>query len=190
MGRSFFVPGGIARAEPGATSRVSAIGVLVYLDLPPAAAVVPVDPVTTSRDTRSSLFSRFARATSRAAGRPVAFTLAVALVLAWGVSGPIFDYSAAWQLVINTTTTIVTFLMVFLMQSTQNRDTEALQLKIDELIRAVEDADDAVMALDEADEPELEAARAKYLALANGDVAAVSVTPPSPRRPRGPAPRQ
>jgi low affinity Fe/Cu permease len=120
----------------------------------------------------NELFARFARATSRLAGRPVAFALAVLLVLGWAAMGPVFGFSSTWQLVINTTTTIVTFLMVFLMQSTQNRDTEALQLKIDELIRAVADADDSVMALDEAEEAELKAARERYAALANGEKAA------------------
>lgn len=171
------------------------------------------------RVTIQELFGRFARATSRVAGRPLTFALAVALVLGWAVSGPLFGYSEGWQLVINTTTTIITFLMVFLMQSTQNRDTEALQLKIDELIRAVAEADDTVIALDEAGEEELAAARAKYLALANGDdamaatqvakatgraaakaaasqdkevtvAAAAKATPRSPRRRGGRAPRR
>lgn len=114
-----------------------------------------------------SLFSRFARATSRLAGRPPAFALAVMLIVGWAAIGPMFDYSESWQLVVNTTTTIVTFLMVFLMQSTQNRDTEALQLKIDELIRAIDAADDKVIGLDEAPEEELQAARAKYNAVAD-----------------------
>jgi low affinity Fe/Cu permease len=149
--------------------------------------------------TVSSVFGRFARATSRIAGRPTAFALAVLLIVGWAVSGPIFGYSEGWQLVINTTTTIVTFLMVFLMQSTQNRDTEALQLKIDELIRAIDEADNSVIALDEAEEPELAAARANYLALANGEGtaaaneagagAAAEVKPPTSRRRGARAPR-
>jgi len=116
----------------------------------------------------ASLFSRFARATSRLAGRPMAFALAVLLIVGWAAVGPIFGYSESWQLFVNTTTTIVTFLMVFLMQSTQNRDTEALQLKIDELIRAIDAADDRVIGLDEAEEEELAAAREKYNAIADG----------------------
>jgi low affinity Fe/Cu permease len=118
-----------------------------------------------------SLFGRFARATSRAAGKPITFLLAVLLIVAWAAMGPMLGYSEGWQLVVNTTTTIITFLMVFLMQSTQNRDTEALQLKIDELIRAVEGADNAAIALDEAEEDELKEAREKYSALAKNGAA-------------------
>src|SRR5277367_4587630 len=83
-----------------------------------------------------SLFSRFAKKTARASGRPGAFGLAVLVIVAWAVTGPVFHYSDTWQLVINTSTTIVTFLMVFLIQCTQNRDSEATQIKLDEIIRA------------------------------------------------------
>src|SRR5678815_4786489 len=83
-----------------------------------------------------SPFTRFANATSHLAGRPVAFFLAVSLIGIWAITGPIFHFSDTWQLVINTGTTIVTFLMVFLIQSTQNRDSRALQVKLDELIRS------------------------------------------------------
>ena len=83
----------------------------------------------------SHLFSRLAKWASRAAGRPLGFALAVLVVLAWILTGPLFGFSDTWQLVINTGTTIVTFLMVFLIQNTQNRDTEAMQIKLDELIR-------------------------------------------------------
>jgi low affinity Fe/Cu permease len=121
--------------------------------------------VTEQSHTVSTLFSHFARNTSRLAGRPIAFALAVLLIIGWALTGPMFDYNETWQLVINTTTTIVTFLMVFLMQSTQNRDTEALQLKIDELIRAIETADDKVIGLDVAEDEELAKARAKYDAI-------------------------
>lgn len=120
----------------------------------------------------TSVFGRFSRATSRLAGRPVAFALAVAIIVSWAVLGPVFGFSETWQLVINTTTTIVTFLMVFLMQSTQNRDTEALQVKIDELIRAVHGADEKIMALDDAEEAELAAAHDKYRELARDNVRA------------------
>jgi low affinity Fe/Cu permease len=85
-------------------------------------------------------FARLAAAISRAAGRPSAFVLASLIVASWATLGPFFNYSDTWQLVINTGTTIVTFLMVFLIQATQNRDTEAVQLKLDELIRADENA--------------------------------------------------
>ena len=107
-------------------------------------------------------FRRFSQTTSRYAGHPVAFGLAVTMVLLWAVSGPMFDYSAEWQLVINTGTTIVTFLMVFLIQNAQNRDTEAIQIKLDELIRAVKDADNAMMDLGRMEEAELEALREYY----------------------------
>src|SRR5258706_15804381 len=81
-------------------------------------------------------FTRFAKWTSRMTGRPLTFALAAIVILAWIVTGPLFDFSDTWQLVINTGTTIVTFLMVFLIQNTQNRDAEAIQVKLDELIRA------------------------------------------------------
>lgn len=81
-------------------------------------------------------FRRFAHGTAEAVGRPQAFVVALAIVVAWGATGPMFHYSDTWQLVINTGTTIVTFLMVFLIQNTQNRDAQAMQLKLDELIRA------------------------------------------------------
>lgn len=94
------------------------------------------------------------------------FILAVAVIAAWIVTGPLFGFSDTWQLVINTGTTIVTFLMVFLIQNTQNRDTEAIQVKLDELIRATKGADNALLDLEELDEDDLDAFRAKYEALA------------------------
>jgi low affinity Fe/Cu permease len=113
-----------------------------------------------------SWFTRFTKATARAAGRPLAFCLAITIVLAWLVSGPLFGFSDTWQLVINTGTTIVTFLMVFLIQSTQNRDAEAVQLKLDELIRATSGAHVALLDLEELDEEELDKMRAEYEDLA------------------------
>jgi low affinity Fe/Cu permease len=92
--------------------------------------------------------------------------MAVGIILAWIITGPIFRYSDTWQLVINTATTVVTFLMVFLIQSTQNRDTEAIQIKLDELIRATQGAHNALLDLEELEEHELDAFRAKYEALA------------------------
>ncbi|MGH7928301.1 MAG: low affinity iron permease family protein, partial [Candidatus Binatia bacterium] len=83
-----------------------------------------------------SWFSRFAKATARYTGKPATFMIAALIIVMWGISGPIFGFSDTWQLVINTGTTIVTFLMVFLIQNTQNRDSEAMQVKLDELIRA------------------------------------------------------
>jgi len=106
------------------------------------------------------LFARFANATAKATGSPVAFLLCVASVLIWGVTGPLFKFSETWQLVINTATTIVTFLMVFLIQNTQNRDGVALQTKLDELIRA-SDALDAFMGIEKLTDKELEALHAR-----------------------------
>jgi low affinity Fe/Cu permease len=107
-----------------------------------------------------------AKATSRFSGRPIVFTLAVGTIVLWLVTGPIFGFSDTWQLVINTTTTIITFLMVFLIQATQNRDTEAIQVKLDELIRATQGAHNALLDLEELEEEELDAFRARYEALA------------------------
>ena len=113
-----------------------------------------------------SWFSRFAKLTARASGRPSAFGLAAAVVLIWLITGPIFHFSDTWQLVINTGTTIITFLMVFLIQCTQNRDSEAVQVKLDELIRAVNGAHNALLDLEELEEDELDRIRAKYAKLA------------------------
>src|SRR5688572_4259174 len=114
----------------------------------------------------SSWFSRFAKATARYSGRPATFAIAVGVIVVWAVSGPLFDYSDTWQLVINTGTTIVTFLMVFLIQNTQNRDAEAVQVKLDELIRAIEPASNALLDLEELEEEELDRIRDDYEKLA------------------------
>jgi low affinity Fe/Cu permease len=111
-------------------------------------------------------YSTFAKAASHFCGRPRVFIWAVAVVLAWLVSGPLFHFSDTWQLVINTGTTIVTFLMVFLIQNTQNRDTEAIQIKLDELIRATQGAHNALLDLEELEDEKLDAFKAKYEALA------------------------
>lgn len=116
---------------------------------------------------KGSVFSRFSRGTSAIAGRPVTFMIAVGVIALWGITGPLFGFSDTWQLVINTATTIITFLMVFLIQNTQNRDTEALQIKLDELIRAVKGARNEVLDLEELDERELEKIREEYLGLAD-----------------------
>ncbi|BCS54434.1 low affinity iron permease family protein [Geobacter sp. SVR] len=119
------------------------------------------------RPTKSnSLFTRFAKWTARMAGRPISFNLAVALIAGWAITGPLFGFSDTWQLVINTGTTIVTFLMVFLIQNTQNRDSEAIQVKLDELIRANSDTHNALLDLEELEEEELDRIRLKYEKLA------------------------
>jgi low affinity Fe/Cu permease len=111
-------------------------------------------------------FSSIARRIAVLSGRPAAFLVAVSLVILWGLSGPLFDYSNTWQLVINTTTTIITFLMVFVIQNTQNRDTEAMQIKLDELIRATQGAHIALLDLEELEEEQLDRYRRSYEKLA------------------------
>ena len=119
------------------------------------------------RPTKSrSWFTRLAKGTSRAAGKPLAFVLAAGTILLWLFTGPMFDFSDTWQLVINTGTTIVTFLMVFLIQSSQNRDAEAIQVKLDELLRITVGAHNALLDLEELEEHELDSIRARYLKLA------------------------
>jgi low affinity Fe/Cu permease len=103
----------------------------------------------------SDAFHKSARAVSTAAGNPVTFALAVAGVLVWLVTGPMFHYSDTWQLVINTTTTIITFLMVFMIQETQNRDAKAIHLKLDELLRAVESARTRLVDLEDLPDEEI-----------------------------------
>jgi low affinity Fe/Cu permease len=117
---------------------------------------------------RSSPFSRFAKATAHATGHPIAFMVAVLIVLTWAITGPLFGFSDTWQLVINTGTTIATFLMVFLIQNTQNRDSAAVQLKLDELIRAVAGAHNALLDLEELTEDDLARLRVHYGDLARG----------------------
>ena len=107
-----------------------------------------------------------AKWTARASGRPVAFFLATGIIVVWAVSGPLFGFSDTWQLVINTSTTIVTFLMVFLIQSTQNRDTEAIQVKLDELIRAFGHARNELLDLEELEEKDLDRLKRTFLELA------------------------
>ena len=111
-------------------------------------------------------FGEFATRTSQAAGRASTFVLAALVVIIWAVTGPLFGYSDTWQLVINTGTTIVTFLMVFLIQNTQNRDSHAVQLKLDELIRAVSGAHNALLDLEGLEEADLERFRVRYEELA------------------------
>jgi low affinity Fe/Cu permease len=114
----------------------------------------------------SKWFSKFASYLSTMTGRPATFVMAVALVIVWAITGPFFHYSDTWQLVINTSTTIVTFLMVFLIQNTQNRDTAAMQIKLDDLIRAMEGAHNALLDLEELEEKDLSRFRKHYEKLA------------------------
>lgn len=119
------------------------------------------------RPTKSrSLFTRFAKATARYSGKPQTFMLAGLVIVVWAVTGPLFDYSDTWQLVINTGTTVVTFLMVFLIQATQNRDAEAVQIKLDELIRAMEGAHNVLLDLEELEDRELDRIKLSYEHLA------------------------
>lgn len=111
-------------------------------------------------------FTRFAKATARATGRALTFVTALAVVLAWILTGPLFGFSDSWQLVINTGTTIVTFLMVFLIQNTQNRDAEAVQVKLDELLRVTAGAHNALLDLEELEQRELDQIREGYARLA------------------------
>jgi low affinity Fe/Cu permease len=115
---------------------------------------------------RQDFFTRFATAAARKAGQPRVFVSACLLLLLWGISGPVFHFSDTWQLVINTATTIITFLMVFLIQNTQNRDSEAIHVKLDELIRANSIAHNALLDLEELTERDLDHIRENYRQLA------------------------
>jgi low affinity Fe/Cu permease len=136
---------------------------------------------------QTNLFCRFANYASRALGSVTAFGVAIGIVVAWVSTGPLFDYSDTWQLIINTGTTIVTFLMVFLIQNTQNRDSAAIQLKLDEVIRSTQGAHNAMLDLEELNPNDLDKIRALYQQLAQnarqdskgglGDTGTPDVTP-------------
>jgi low affinity Fe/Cu permease len=111
-------------------------------------------------------FTLFAKAISHMAGTPTMFAVAVCVVIVWAATGPVFEYSDTWQLVINTGTTIITFLMVFLIQNTQNRDSEAMQVKLDELIRVLDKADNALLDVENKEEEEITVHKKKYEDLA------------------------
>lgn len=115
---------------------------------------------------RLAWYTQFAKTAARFCGRPRTFFIAVMIILVWILTGPLFKFSDTWQLVINTGTTIITFLMVFLIQNTQNRDTEAIQVKLDELIRATQGAHNILLDLEELDEDTLDAFKSKYQSLA------------------------
>jgi low affinity Fe/Cu permease len=132
-------------------------------------------------------FRKFAAATARVVGSPWIFVLAVLLIVGWGLSGPLFGFSDTWQLVINTTTTIVTFLMVFLIQNTQNRDSEAIHLKLDELIRAVQTARTRLVDLEDLSDDQLATLREEFQRLreihsADGDQVVVEAGAKPPDR--------
>jgi low affinity Fe/Cu permease len=114
----------------------------------------------------TSKFTRFAKSTARITGQPITFSIAVAIIIVWACTGPLFHFSDTWQLVINTSTTIITFLMVFLIQNTQNRDSETIQIKLDELIRSMEGAHNALLDLEELEEDDLDRIRGDYEKLA------------------------
>jgi len=114
----------------------------------------------------AAIFARFARWTERQVGRPIAFVLAFLTIIVWAASGPLFGWSDTWQLVINTATTIITFLMVFVIQNTQNRDTKAIHLKLDELIRVNQAARNSLMCLEERSESEVEEVKSDFVGLA------------------------
>lgn len=115
---------------------------------------------------KTGIFHRFAKWTAHATGHPASFVMALFVIAVWSLTGPLFHYSDTWQLVINTGTTVVTFLMVFLIQNTQNRDSQAVQIKLDELIRSVEGAHNALLDLEELTDNELTRIRERYTGLA------------------------
>lgn len=125
----------------------------------------PPPPESKPSATHAAWFTRFARWTSGHAGRPSAFLFATLVIVGWAVSGPFFGFSDTWQLVINTSTTIVTFLMVFLIQNTQNRDSQAIHMKLDELIRAKKGARNSLLNLEDLSDEELEKIRASFAKL-------------------------
>lgn len=124
----------------------------------------------------SELFRKFAQQTARAIGTPTAFVIAFAVVLIWAVTGPLFGFSDTWQLVINTGTTIVTFLVVFMIQNSQNRDSKAIQLKLDELLRAVSEARTAMVDLEELSDEELEKLEREFRELHRRETAGENVS--------------
>lgn len=121
-----------------------------------AAKHTPIAEFFDRPDTGLSWFANFAHATSKWAGKPITFLICVALVVVWAATGPLFHYSDTWQLVINTSTTIVTFLMVFLIQNTQNRDSLAFQIKLSELVIAMKGAPNSVASIEQLSDEELE----------------------------------
>jgi low affinity Fe/Cu permease len=128
----------------------------------PTGRATPTSVAASNEASHNEWFSRFAHETARFSGKPVVFIGAVLVVMVWAASGPLFHYSDTWQLVINTSTTIITFLMVFLIQNTQNRDTMALQVKLAELIIAVQGAKNRLATAEDLSEEELERLHKEY----------------------------
>jgi low affinity Fe/Cu permease len=119
------------------------------------------------RPTKSrSWFTRLTKWTAHASGKPITFVLAVGVIIGWALTGPLFGFSDTWQHDINTSTTIVTFLMVFLIQATQNRDAEAMQLKLDEIIRAIGNAKNELLDIEQLEESDLDRIRQSYAEIA------------------------
>jgi low affinity Fe/Cu permease len=132
-------------------------------------------------------FSKFSQALAKWTGNPSTFLVAVLLICVWASTGPLFHYNDTWQLIINTSTTIITFLMVFLIQNTQNRDTDELHIKIDELLRVTKDAQNAVLSLDNLDQKELHDLRKKYKAMGDCEDTDHTKPFPEPEADAGPA---
>ncbi len=122
---------------------------------------------TKKKNSSSKFFNRFSGVVTKATGKPGAFIIACAIIIIWGVTGPIFKFSDTWQLVINTGTTIITFLMVFVIQHSQNKDTVAIQLKLNELIAANQDASNRLIAIEDLTDEELEVIKKFYIHLSN-----------------------
>ena len=122
--------------------------------------------IKASKKHSSDKFGMVARHVAAASGQPATFLVAFGIIILWAVTGPIFKFNDTWQLVINTSTTIVTFLMVFLIQNTQNRDAEAVQIKLDEIIRAIGDAENGLMSLEDKSQEELDEIKQQYMELA------------------------
>jgi low affinity Fe/Cu permease len=116
-------------------------------------------------DRMADWFSRFARYAARLSGHYLAFTIALAIIVVWAATGPIFKFSSTWQLIINTGTTTITFLMVFLLQNSQNRDSEAIHIKLDEIVNSIQEADDLVINAEEDTQEQLDQLKKKYAAL-------------------------
>lgn len=137
------------------------------MDKPDGGMLKSADSSDKKKQKNRDPFGVAARHVASASGKPITFLTAVSVIIVWALTGPLFNFNDTWQLVINTCTSTVTFLMVFLIQNTQNRDTAALQLKLDEIIRAIDAADDNAMFLEDRSQEELDLQKKKYQDLAN-----------------------